>query len=93
MYIRESPSSPVGTALGVEWVLRNRCSPVANLNNPSPTLQKKRLSYPPITSALNPSNWSTSHSETKDGGSPFRGLARFASRQIQYPPMIGLLGE
>lgn len=56
-------------------------------------VEKKVLSYPPLSTALDPSNWSLGHKETGKGGSPYRGLPRISTKEACPQVSVGILGK
>jgi ubiquitin-like 1-activating enzyme E1 A len=56
-------------------------------------VEKKILSYPPLSTALDSSNWSLGHKETGKGGSPYRGLPRISTKEACPQVSVGILGE
>ncbi|ORX37063.1 hypothetical protein BD324DRAFT_624649 [Kockovaella imperatae] len=66
-------------------------SPLSTSTNPSPSLFKKKLSFPSFSQALETSNWYLGHKSTTLGASPFRDLTRQATRDSDPLTVIAML--
>lgn len=53
---------------------------------------KKTLTYVPFSKALDRSQWELSFGDSGKGGSPYRGVGRFVSKERAPGAMIGLFG-
>ncbi|WWC88317.1 uncharacterized protein L201_003225 [Kwoniella dendrophila CBS 6074] len=61
------------------------------VDNPSPGLAKKTLTYSSFTQALSPTNWDKSAKEAEQGGSPYRGLTKNETKNAAPGVVLGLL--
>ncbi|WWD18792.1 hypothetical protein CI109_103247 [Kwoniella shandongensis] len=59
--------------------------------NSSSGIAKKSLSYAPLSTAISSSAWSKPSTQTREGGSPFRGLTRNTTKKLSPGVAIGIL--